>query len=258
MGNLVIEFMLSSFYTLRLRQNGCDFTDDIFKWISINENCILIQISLKYVPKGPINNNSVLVQIMAWRRPGTKPLSEPMMVRLPMHIWISRPPWVKWKLSSLHIKPYKRKYVKIFGNFEVDSFLLSTAIRSMKLLTHCVYWLQMVTQIWVNISSGNGLLPSAKPLYEPIFISHQFMFCGIHWHQRAISQGVPKLLFCIMSLKIRLFKISATSPRGHWVKPWSGGQIWNLIQQGIMRTYQREDYMGSPGLEDLRWGWKNP
>ena len=35
--------------------------------------------SLKYVRKGPIYNNPALVQIMAWRRTGDRPLSEPMM-----------------------------------------------------------------------------------------------------------------------------------------------------------------------------------
>ena len=33
-------------------------------------------------------------QIMAWRRPGDKPLSEPMVVSLLMHICITRPQWV--------------------------------------------------------------------------------------------------------------------------------------------------------------------
>ena len=65
--------------TLRPRQNGRHFTDDIFKCILLNENVwIMIKISLKFVPKGPINNIPVLVQIMAWRRPGDKPLSEPI------------------------------------------------------------------------------------------------------------------------------------------------------------------------------------
>ena len=59
-------------------------------WISIT-------ISLKFVPKGAINNIPSLVQIKAWRRPGDKPLSEPMMVRLPTHIWFTRPQWVKTK-----------------------------------------------------------------------------------------------------------------------------------------------------------------
>ena len=38
---------------------------------------------MKFVPKGPINNIPAMVQIMAWRRPGDKPLSEPMVVSLP-------------------------------------------------------------------------------------------------------------------------------------------------------------------------------
>ena len=32
---------------------------------------------------------------MAWRRPGDKPLSGPIMVRLPTHICVTRPQWVK-------------------------------------------------------------------------------------------------------------------------------------------------------------------
>ena len=62
--------------TLRPRQNGRHFTDDIFKCIFLNENVwIPIEISLKFVLKGLINNIAVLVQIMAWCRPGDKPLS---------------------------------------------------------------------------------------------------------------------------------------------------------------------------------------
>ena len=50
------------FNTLRLRQNGCHFPDDIFKCISSNENIwILLKISLKFVPKGLINNIPALV-----------------------------------------------------------------------------------------------------------------------------------------------------------------------------------------------------
>ena len=50
----------------------------------MNENIwISIKISLKFVPKGPINNIPALVQIMAWRRTGDKPLSEAMMDNFP-------------------------------------------------------------------------------------------------------------------------------------------------------------------------------
>ena len=81
--------------SLRPRQNGRHIADDIFKCIFLNENVwILIKISLKFVPKGPINNIPALVQIMAWRRPGDKPLSESMMANLPTHICVTRPQWV--------------------------------------------------------------------------------------------------------------------------------------------------------------------
>ena len=64
---------LNVFNTLRLRQNGRHFADDIFKCIFLNENVwIPIEISLKFVPKDPINNIPALVQIMAWRQPGDK------------------------------------------------------------------------------------------------------------------------------------------------------------------------------------------
>ena len=90
-------FMWTSmlFNTLRPRQNGRHFPDDIFKWISLNENVwISINISLKFVPRGPINNIPTLVQVMAWCRPSDKPLSERMMVSSLTHIYITRPQWV--------------------------------------------------------------------------------------------------------------------------------------------------------------------
>ena len=56
--------------------------DNIFKCNFVNENVpILIKISLNIVPKRPIDNKSSLVQVMAWRRKGDKPLHEPMMTQ---------------------------------------------------------------------------------------------------------------------------------------------------------------------------------
>ena len=90
-----MSLMWCHFNTLRPRQNGRHFADDTFKPIFVNENVrLLIEISLKFVPKGPINNIPALVQIMAWRRPGDKPLSEPMLVCLPTQICVTRPQWV--------------------------------------------------------------------------------------------------------------------------------------------------------------------
>ena len=88
------------FNTLRPRQNGRHFADDIFKCIFFNENIsISIKISLQFVLKGPINNIPALVQIMAWRWSGDKPLSEPRMKSLLTHICVTRPQWVNPLLS---------------------------------------------------------------------------------------------------------------------------------------------------------------
>ena len=95
--------------TLRPRLNGRHFADDIFKRIFVNENAwISIKISLKFVPKVRINNIPTLVQIMAWRRPGDKPLSEPMMNNLLTHICVTRPQWVKDPVGG------HRRYTSIF------------------------------------------------------------------------------------------------------------------------------------------------
>ena len=84
----------SSVDILRPRLNGRHIADDIFGWIFLNENVwISIIISLKFVAKDPINIMAALVQIMAWRLPGDKPLSEPMMVCLPTHICAAQPQW---------------------------------------------------------------------------------------------------------------------------------------------------------------------
>ena len=78
-----ILFRNHSFNTLRPRQNGRHFTDDTFKHIFLNENVrISIKISLKLVTKGPINSIPAMVQTMAWRRSGDKPLSDPMMTQI--------------------------------------------------------------------------------------------------------------------------------------------------------------------------------
>ena len=76
-------------------QNGCQLADNIFKCISVNENfCILLQMSLKFVPKGSINNMSALVQVMAWRKTGDRPLPEPWWPSSLVYMCGTRGRWV--------------------------------------------------------------------------------------------------------------------------------------------------------------------
>ena len=102
------SILFTAFNTIRPRQNGRHFADDTSKRIFMNKN---VRISIKFVPKGLINNIPALVQIMAWRRPDDKPLSEPMMVNLLTHICVTRPQWVK--MSWLNRRPFN----SLFNNF---------------------------------------------------------------------------------------------------------------------------------------------
>ena len=110
----------------RLRQNGRHFADDSFKCIFLNENVmILIKISLKFILKYLVNNIPALVEIMAWHLPGDKPLSQPMMVRLPTHICVIRPQWVKLLSllpggNELYCKSYSMCLFVCFRHWSFD------------------------------------------------------------------------------------------------------------------------------------------
>ena len=80
----------------RTRQNGRHFPDDIFKSIFLNKNCcILMKISLNFVPRGPISNIPALAQIKVLRRSGDKPFLNQWWPSLVIHICATRPQWVE-------------------------------------------------------------------------------------------------------------------------------------------------------------------
>ena len=84
----IFSIHITTTRTLWPRQHGRSVPDDIFKYISLNENVwISIKISQEFVP---INTITALVQIMACRRPGDKPLSEPVLVSLLTHIFVTQ------------------------------------------------------------------------------------------------------------------------------------------------------------------------
>ena len=105
--------------TLGQRQNCGHFADDIFKCIFLNKYAwILLKISLKFVPKGLIDNIPSLVWIMAWRRRGVKPLSEAMMVGLLTHLCDTQLQWIK--LLSM---------IRILSMISILSISYDTALR---------------------------------------------------------------------------------------------------------------------------------
>ena len=63
-------------------KNGRHSTAHFLKCILVSENfCVLIQISLKFVHKDPIDNNPASFQVMTWCWTGDKPLQEPMLTQ---------------------------------------------------------------------------------------------------------------------------------------------------------------------------------
>ena len=82
------------FHTLRPRQSGRHFSDDIFKCIFFNEE---FEFRLKCHWNLFIRSSNIpaLIQTMGRRRPGDKPLSEQIIVSLVTHKCVTRPQWVK-------------------------------------------------------------------------------------------------------------------------------------------------------------------
>ena len=69
-------------------QNGRHFTDGIFKCIFLKLKLyISVQISVWFIPYGPVACGPASVQIMAYHRTGNKPLLKPMMSAFEGTIW---------------------------------------------------------------------------------------------------------------------------------------------------------------------------
>ena len=144
------------FNTLRPRQNGRHFPVDIFKCVFLNENVwIPIEFLLKFVPKGPINNIPAMVQIMAWRRPGDKPLSEPMVVSLPTHICVIRPQWVKYCFKSSTKPEFIQSCSHCIPHYNVFLYRKWTNIYNINMIHMCKYikWMIMLMNIIYTVKS---------------------------------------------------------------------------------------------------------
>ena len=99
-------------------QNGHHFADNIFKCIFMDEKFyILTWISLKFVPKGPIDNDAALVQVIAWHQTSDKPLPEPMLTQLTIYATLGGDKLTSWNnlvsinpLCIIHVAILTYKY----------------------------------------------------------------------------------------------------------------------------------------------------
>ena len=68
-GNWKFIIFKASDPAVNRKGNDCAVTEYIFKCIILIKGfCCLVQIPIKFVPKGPLHHDSSMVQLMAWRR----------------------------------------------------------------------------------------------------------------------------------------------------------------------------------------------
>ena len=168
--------------SLRPRPNRCHFADDLIKCIFENENeWISPRISLKFVPKVWINNIPALVQIMARRRPGDKPLSEPMMVSLLTHICVKCSNWTQFLMLYLE---------------QDKSEGFDSCDRPSKIL------LKVNSNIWFFIPYEIRLKNNRAPLLAYIklcvlFQSHHWIQTGVTIWKLSIQVKIADFLSCV-------------------------------------------------------------
>ena len=81
---------------LPLDEMAAILTEDIFKCIFLNENYrILILILLKFVARGPVDNKSSLVKVMAWRQETTSHYLKRWWPSSLTHIYGTKEIWLK-------------------------------------------------------------------------------------------------------------------------------------------------------------------
>ena len=104
-----------------------------------------------FVPEGQNNNIPSLAQIIAWHRPGAKPLSEPIMVSLLTHICVSGPQWVKG--------------LRFVGNNRVLYILTITYSGLLKCLPFCRHFLRWQLYVYLKLVHYDQLISWAATWY---------------------------------------------------------------------------------------------
>ena len=203
---------LSSVDELSPRWNGRHFAEDTLKCIFLNEKVrIFIKISLKFIPKGPINNIPALVQIMAWCRPGGKPLSEPMLIRLLMHMCITRPQWVKTHTccAIILLLTYHDQGCPMLSSLQT----IFSAQWFFSMNSWSPWWCACNLNVWLTYISWSELLLSW---------AFHIKFSSGEWHRTPLMTSQ------------------------HWFRDWQGG-----VRQGVITvslywvTFVNKEYQGA-------------
>ena len=163
-----------------LQKNGCQFRRCIFKCIFFNEESwISTDISLRYVPNGPIDKKSVLVLVMAWHLFGLTVTWTNVDQDLWHHIWHLRATldlyWGSLDASCLFINPLAPWIIGCNSKFIT---FMPGAFTERKLTRWMLHYLIGQKSVW---GSRNGLVPDGtKPIPESILTK----FHGAIWFTR--------------------------------------------------------------------------
>ena len=131
---------------------------------------------------GPMNNIPSLVQIMDWRRPGDKPLSEPMMVSLLTHICVTRPQCNTLNFALFQLSQLSSYISHIMGNTLLVhwAFLFTTLVYYA--MCKDLWWVKLVTKCqdlgWIVDDYFKHPLHNTQELI--FYALHEAVF---HYHQ---------------------------------------------------------------------------
>ena len=173
----------------------------ISRCIFLNENLwVPIKISLTFVPKGPINNISALVQIMTCRRPGDKHY---------LNQW-----WLVHRriYASLGLNELMLKVITVYF-----SAMISISIHDIiALITRRSILLQITGKIRVNCGCFQSLCNGLTKPFNHSWRDHMYLIKVIH--TRLVFQNtyiylqilVPKVLLCNKRLPMPLLRLPTT------------------------------------------------
>ena len=183
---------------LPLDKMATSLADNIFKCIFLNENYkIPIQISLKFVPRSPIDHKPAFVQVMAWRRTGDKPLPELVMRSSSlMHICGTRGRWLNCRVSVLieiilHAPMTQFTQVQLGHKAEKvmgRSLLINITVTSHECLSN--HW---QLDSWYNSSSGWLLKKLQSTLSQTFCEGNPPVTGGFPSQMASVVESVPML-----------------------------------------------------------------
>ena len=177
----------------------------------------MFELRLKIVPKGPINNITALVQTVAWRRSGDKPLSETMVVSSLVHICIT---WSQCAITLVYqvcIWAFVDRYVIGTGHTTVDYI----ALKTIRYRERNRFARTLNSQDTACIHGGS---------YRPTFLisseKNDSKISGMIWNKQAFIGPITHLMcFC------RTWSFPRWISERRW-KPLSRQNVWNFMRSG--------------------------